>query len=547
MSAWPAKSREPYKRPGARLAELQDQAGCGTIPATWGDQRSTRLEHWRTMIEEPRITQNDTHPEKPISLDEQLRRDEPPASDEDTNPHRVSALEEQLRREEPPVADEDTNPHRVSALDEQLRRDEPPIAADDTSPSRAFRPSWADDLSQAATSRAGRGQRVLALMMLAAALALTLAATWLWLDAEENSEPPPLQGSASNAPVAAASTPSPTKTAVPSSPKPADDQTVPVAAARIDPVTYPTAAADEIAVALLTPAPLVHEITGIQRVNEPFTILPAQTRSNVIQYTVQQGDSLENIAAKFGLEDFYSIIWANSSSKYSPLRPGVTLNIVPEDGVYYEVTENITIGALADKYGVDPYALIDSDYNNLYGSSPDTLLVRGMGGIVIPGGKGEVVNLLAANTSDGGQSSGGVVSGSYSLWGCSATVSGGTLPVNRPLSNYKWMQGFVPGGHTGVDLSGNTGDPVYAAGGGTVVYAGWNTYGYGNVVVIAHGAAFSLYAHLNSINVSCGQNVGAGDVIGTLGSTGNSSGSHLHFEVRDADFNARNPQDYVSF
>jgi murein DD-endopeptidase MepM/ murein hydrolase activator NlpD len=111
------------------------------------------------------------------------------------------------------------------------------------------------------------------------------------------------------------------------------------------------------------------------------------------------------------------------------------------------------------------------------------------------------------------------------------------------------MQGFSLGGHEGVDLSPTMGigEPVHAAGAGTVAYAGWNNYGYGYVVVIGHGAYFSLYGHLNTYSVRCGQSVSAGQVIGAVGNTGNSSGPHLHFEVRDADWNARNPQDFVGF
>jgi murein DD-endopeptidase MepM/ murein hydrolase activator NlpD len=74
---------------------------------------------------------------------------------------------------------------------------------------------------------------------------------------------------------------------------------------------------------------------------------------------------------------------------------------------------------------------------------------------------------------------------------------------------------------------------VYATDAGVVVYAGWNNYGYGNMIMVDHGNNFqSLYAHLSGINVGCGQSVGQGDVIGAIGSTGHSSGSHLHFEIR---------------
>ena len=225
---------------------------------------------------------------------------------------------------------------------------------------------------------------------------------------------------------------------------------------------FPTAAADEIAAALLTPVPAEPFTKAVQRDAAPFTIRPETARSGVTQYTVQQGDTLQTIAAKFDLDDYYSLVWSNSRSKYSALRPGTQLNIPPEDGVYYEVTDNLTIAQLAEKYSVDPYRIIDAEYNNLFGSVPETLLVKGMW-IVIPGGEGERVNLLPANSS-GGSGSGsapGVVSGPYTLWGCSSNIGGGTsCPPPVRLKTITWMQGFSLGGHEAVDLAANVGTPV---------------------------------------------------------------------------------------
>jgi murein DD-endopeptidase MepM/ murein hydrolase activator NlpD len=99
--------------------------------------------------------------------------------------------------------------------------------------------------------------------------------------------------------------------------------------------------------------------------------------------------------------------------------------------------------------------------------------------------------------------------------------------------------------HSGIDIDGETGDPLNAADNGVVVYSGWNNWGYGNVVVINHGNGWqTLYAHLNAYNVSCGQSVWQGSVIGAIGITGNSSGSHLHYEMM---YNGTkvNPWDYL--
>ena len=93
-----------------------------------------------------------------------------------------------------------------------------------------------------------------------------------------------------------------------------------------------------------------------------------------------------------------------------------------------------------------------------------------------------------------------------------------------------------PRGHAGLDFNGETGDPVYAATDGRVEYAEFNYGGYGNLVMIMRAdGTQTRYAHLDKIKVRKGERVSAGDLIGTIGNTGNSSGSHLHFEVRVGD------------
>lgn len=105
------------------------------------------------------------------------------------------------------------------------------------------------------------------------------------------------------------------------------------------------------------------------------------------------------------------------------------------------------------------------------------------------------------------------------------------LPGNPLTSCYGWRWGAM---HRGIDIDGVTGEPVRAAAAGTVVRAGWLWGGYGISVVIDHGAWVTHYAHLSREGVAAGEHVGAGEVIGRVGATGDATGSHLHFEVASA-------------
>jgi murein DD-endopeptidase MepM/ murein hydrolase activator NlpD len=113
---------------------------------------------------------------------------------------------------------------------------------------------------------------------------------------------------------------------------------------------------------------------------------------------------------------------------------------------------------------------------------------------------------------------------------------------NHYLSGYNFSLRW----HPGIDIATQLGDPIYAADAGVVVFAGWNSQGYGNLVVLDHGNGWeTLYAHLSQINVDCGQAVEQGSVIGLAGSTGNSTGPHLHFEILNDAYGRVNPWWYL--
>lgn len=411
-------------------------------------------------------------------------------------------------------------------LFQQLAAEEPPIQPDDTA-SSSTRPRSAIGPGKVWQQYAGG-------IMLLAALMLTIIATVLFLQGDDESKPiATVDDTVAIKPTVAVSTLAPT-----------DRPTLSVQNTDLSTNNVlPTAAVDEAAVALLTPVPInLSNGAVVQRDNKPFTVLTGGTERGFSRHLIQSGDTLEALIKQYNLNDYCTIVWSNERRKISPLKIGSEIIIPPVDGVFYKIRESMTIAELSELTGVDAYSIIDSAYNPfLEGATPDNLLVEGMQ-IMVPGGNGGNCNVWSAKPTAGGSSdgSGSQIPSSYSLWGCSTPISSTGIPSLTPVGSYTFWQGFSSY-HTGIDLSASTGTPVYAAGGGTVIFSGRNDYGYGNVVVIAHGSTFSLYAHLSDYNTACGQNVAQGQVIGSVGSTGNSTGPHLHFEIWNANADPVNP------
>jgi LysM repeat protein len=267
----------------------------------------------------------------------------------------------------------------------------------------------------------------------------------------------------------------------------------------------------------------------VARLADSHTQIPTRGRSEVISYTVSPGDTLFGIADKFGLKP-ETILWGNYFVlKDDPhlLFPRQVLNILPVDGTYHLVTKDNTLDKIAKFYGVTPQAILDWPGNNLDAQNP--VLVVGSY-LVVPGGHRELTSWQVptikrtdkANTATNygqcpGGYSGAVGTGSF-VW-----------PANsHTLSGYDYTAI-----HHGLDIRAHLGDPIYATDSGVIVYAGPNSFGYGNLLVIDHGNGWqSVYGHLSQWNVDCGQSVYQGNLIGLAGSTGNSSGPHLHFEIR---------------
>ena len=306
-----------------------------------------------------------------------------------------------------------------------------------------------------------------------------------------------------------------------------------------------TLTTEQIASILSTPVvlPTQDPVVIVRNIYDPFTYIPERPRSSIIEYTAVAGDTIGAIAERFGLKP-ETVAWSNPRAYIQILQPGNLLNILPVDGVLHTVLVEQTISSVAELYRVDPYTIIDSEYNNLAGASPDTLLTSNTR-LIVPGGTGEQISwtpqVIRVAAGDGQVSSnGGQISFSPGDPGsCGLVDNPGSSGVwVRPLSGYAWVRGYAAW-HPAADLSVPEGTSVIAASSGRVIFAGWNSFGYGYAVVLAHGPFTTIYAHLSAVNVRCGQDVSAGQLIGASGNTGNSSGPHLHFEVRYND----TPQD----
>ena len=271
---------------------------------------------------------------------------------------------------------------------------------------------------------------------------------------------------------------------------------------------------------------------AVERSANPDTVLPPDSRKGITEYTVSSGDSLFGIAEEYDVEP-ETVMWANESTLNDDphlISVGVSLKIPPVDGILYQWKEGDTLEKVAAEFNATVEDILFYTGNNLDMTNP---VVEPGTLIMIPNGwrllQPWIIPVAAGNDA-------GVTAQIAGPGSC--TPSGtfyGTFPYIWPAPYY----GVVSGndywsGHQAIDAQCFEGDGIFASGSGVVVYAGPISGGYGNMVAIDHQVAgyLTLYAHLSSINVVCGQSVTEGQVIGACGSTGNSTGAHLHFEVR---------------
>jgi len=242
------------------------------------------------------------------------------------------------------------------------------------------------------------------------------------------------------------------------------------------------------------------------------TLVSDKVRDKNIEYTVQEGDTVASIAEKFGVSED-TIRWENDIVK-DKIKVGETLSILPVTGISHKVQKGDTVYSIAKKFDSSPQAIVDFPFNSFTNDETFELAIGQT--VIVPDGIKPEEKATAPRIRQLTPNAGTVVASGQFIWPASGNLS----------QYYSWY-------HQGIDIANRASPSVLAADSGRVIVSGWlDNYGYGNRVMIDHQNGYTtLYAHLSKIYVVPGQTVRRGDSIGQMGSTGRSTGIHLHFEV----------------
>lgn len=240
------------------------------------------------------------------------------------------------------------------------------------------------------------------------------------------------------------------------------------------------------------------------------TQISQKPRDSIIKYNIKSGDTLASIAKKFDVS-VDTIKWANDL-KSDTITTGENLDIPPISGIVHKVQSGDTVYSIAEKYNTSSQNIVNFPFNDF--ADLDTFALVPGQTLFVPDGTPPSAKPMVPQIRPqfmAGQSG----SGSFS-W-----------PTTGYISQYPvWY-------HMALDIANPSSPPVLAADSGTVSYAGCLDWGYGCHVIVDHNNGFqTLYGHLSSIAVSVGQGVSKGGSLGNMGSTGRSTGTHLHFEIR---------------
>ncbi len=229
------------------------------------------------------------------------------------------------------------------------------------------------------------------------------------------------------------------------------------------------------------------------------------------------------------------------------LKTGQKLNILPTDGVYYQWQEGDSLTAVAEFFGVEPASILEWPGNGFdLLVDPNNPAIEPGTWLIIPGGRRALKDWGPPAITRTNPAAAKYYGSGYCGQVYEGAIGTGTFiwpTPSRLISGYD----YNPSIHPGLDIAGAEGNAVYATDSGVVVFSGWSEFGYGYLIVLDHGNGWqSAYAHLSAVGVTCGQSVAQGTMIGRVGNTGNSSGAHLHFELRSEIYGKANPWNFIT-
>ncbi|KKQ27527.1 MAG: Peptidase M23 family protein [Candidatus Magasanikbacteria bacterium GW2011_GWC2_37_14] len=249
--------------------------------------------------------------------------------------------------------------------------------------------------------------------------------------------------------------------------------------------------------------------------------IPGSGREGIVFHKVEVGENIGFLAQKYGIS-VATILWANNLTERSYIRPGDNLKILPMTGLVHKVTKGQTLGKIASLYKVKTTDIVT--YNKLKEDGADIVVGEEL---LIPGGTKIAVAVASPTKNPTRQ-----------YYGLNSVAA---PPANSAGSgDYLWPAGvrritqYFGWRHTGLDIAGPIGTSIYATRAGVVTRSqcGYNG-GYGCYIIIDHGGGLSsLYGHNSRLFVSVGESVAQGQNIALMGSTGRSTGPHIHFEIR---------------
>ncbi len=249
---------------------------------------------------------------------------------------------------------------------------------------------------------------------------------------------------------------------------------------------------------------------------DTHTEISDKVRDTIIEHTVKSGETLSSIAKDYQISQD-TIKWANNLTS-EQIKPGQVLKILPVSGVAHTVKSGETLESIAKRYQAESQAILDYPFNDI---GDDFSLVAGQN-LIVPDGTPPETKAPVKPRPQPQYLAQGPSSPTFNAPGGASFI----WPTNGVMTQYfSWY-------HRGIDVANRAAPAISASDGGTILYAGWDGTGYGNKVVIDHGNGYkTLYGHFSNIYVSVGQKVSRGQVIGQMGTTGRSTGTHLHFEV----------------